>query len=227
MTNEKQHSHHHAQEHDPEEVPRWDAEFWDDRYSGSEALWSGHVNAVVRDEATDLPPGRALDVGCGEGGDALWLAGRGWEVLGVDVSQVALGRAVAHARATGMAERVTFEHRDLLAWSPPAETYDLVVAAFVHLAGDTRREVYAALASAVAPGGTFLVAAHHPNDVGVVPRPPHPELFYTAEDLVADLPGGEGAWKVVTAEARPRPGSHPDGHEVTLHDTVLRARRLG
>ena len=230
MTSEHHHGHSdHADvpEADPQEVPRWDAEFWDERYGSSDALWSGHVNAVVRDEVAEVPAGRALDVGCGEGGDALWLAGHGWQVLGIDVSQVALDRAAAHARETGLKARTTWEHRDLLVWTPPAAAYDLVSVAFVHLAGDSRREVYAGLAGAVAPGGTFLVAAHHPDDLGVVPRPPHPELFFTAEDLVDDLRSGPGSWEVLTAEARPRPGVHPDGHPVTLHDTVLRARRHG
>lgn len=208
-----------------EDAPRWDAAFWDERYGSSDVLWSGHVNAVVRDETAGLPAGRALDVGCGEGGDALWLAGQGWDVVGIDVSQVALDRAAARARDTGLDARTTWEHRDLLAWAPPAAAYDLVSVAFVHLAGDQRRAVYAGLADAVAPGGTFLVAAHHPSDLGVVPRPPHPELFFTAEDLVDDLLGGPGTWEVVTAEARPRPGQHPEGNPVTLHDTVLRARR--
>ena len=71
------------------------------------------------------------------------------------------------------------------------------------------------------------MAAHHPSDLEVVPRPPHPELFFTAEELVSDLRGGSQAWDIVTAEARPRPGHHPDGHPVTLHDTVMRARRRG
>jgi SAM-dependent methyltransferase len=208
-------------------TPRWDAEFWDERYGSSPALWSGHVNAVVRAEVATLGPGRALDVGCGEGGDALWLAEQGWDVLGVDVSRVALDRAATRARESGMSGRTSWEHRDLLTWSPPAATYDLVTAAFVHLAGDLRRQVYESLAKAVAPGGTLLVVAHHPDDLGVVPRPPHPELFFTAQELVDDLHIAPGSWEVVTAEARPRPGRHPEGHRVTLHDTVLRARRRG
>jgi SAM-dependent methyltransferase len=225
------HEHRHAAEgrregeRTPETAPRWDAAFWDERYGSSTALWSGHVNAVVRDELAGLPPGRALDVGCGEGGDALWLAERGWDVVGVDVSQVALDRARAQARARGLDARTTWERRDLLAWTPPHAAYALVSVAFVHLGAGDRRQVYAGLAEAVAPGGTFLVAAHHPRDLGVVPRPPHPELFFTAEELAADLQGGPGSWEILTAEARPRPGRHPDGHPVTLHDTVLRARR--
>ena len=116
-------------------------------------------------------------------------------------------------------------HR-LTLWSvQAAAAASLVQVAFLHLAGDQRREVYANLARAVAPGGTFLVAAHHSSDLEVVPRPPHADLYFTAEELAADLHSGPGSWEVVTAEARPRPGHHPDGHPVTLHDTVLRARR--
>jgi SAM-dependent methyltransferase len=209
------------------ETPRWDAAFWDERYGSSPELWSGHVNAVVRDEVAGLSAGRALDVGCGEGGDALWLADRGWEVLGVDVSRVALDRAAARARDTGLDARTTWEQHDLLAWTPSPSSYDLVNVAFLHLGAQDRRAVYAGLAGAVAVDGTFLVAAHHPSDLGVVPRPPHPELFFTADELVTDLRSGAGSWEVVSAEARPRPGHHPEGHPVTLHDTVLRARRLG
>jgi SAM-dependent methyltransferase len=224
MTGEHRHGHQDASA--GAEAPRWDADFWDDRYSSSDALWSGHVNAVVRDELAGLPAGRALDVGCGEGGDALWLAEQGWQVTGIDVSQVALDRAARRARAVGLESRTTWEHRDLLAWAPPVAAYDLVSVAFVHLADGDRRQVYAELAAAVAPGGTFLVGAHHPDDLGVVPRPAHPDLYFTADQLADDLRGGSGEWEILTAEARPRTGRHPEGHQVTLHDTVLRARRL-
>ena len=226
-----EHGHHHGDGHghehapEPGERPRWDASFWDERYSSSPSLWSGHVNAVVSDETATLAPGRALDVGCGEGGDALWLAERGWTVLGVDVSQVAVDRAAARALEVGLQDRAAFEVRDLMAWAPPAGGYDLVSVSFVHLPTDDRRPVYAGLAAAVAVGGTFLVAAHHPSDLGVVPRPPYPDLFFTPEDLVADLGSWAGSWEVVTAEARPRPATH-DGQDVTIADTVLRARRL-
>ncbi len=220
-----QHDHDHEHGDGGGDRPRWDASFWDERYGASEALWSGHVNAVVRDEVAGLAPGLALDVGCGEGGDALWLAEQGWQVVGVDVSQVALDRAAARAAATDLADRTTWELRDLLAWAPPVATYDLVMAAFIHLTTDDRRTAYNALAEAVAPGGTFLVAAHDPSDLGVVPRPPYPDLFFTAEELARDLPGGSDAWDVVVAEARPRAATHPDGHPITVHDAVLNARR--
>jgi SAM-dependent methyltransferase len=213
----------HDGEHGPR--PRWDAAFWDERYSSAPLIWSGHVNAALREEVEGLPAGQALDVGCGEGGDALWLAERGWDVLGVDVSQVALGRAAARALEMGLDAKTSWEVRDLLTWTPAETTYDLVNVAFIHLAAHDRRTVYAGLAAAVATGGTFLVLAHHPSDLGVVPRPRDPDLFFTAEDLVKDLGESPGSWEVVTAEARARPGHHPEGHAVTLHDTVLRARR--
>ncbi|MGD9955503.1 MAG: class I SAM-dependent methyltransferase [Candidatus Nanopelagicales bacterium] len=225
MGEHHEHEHHHGATEAAGDRPRWDAAFWDERYSSSDSLWSGHVNAVVRDEVEGLEPGRAIDVGCSEGGDALWLASRGWTVLGVDVSQVAVDRAAARAAEVGLAAAATFEVRDLMAWTPPASSYDLVSVSVVHLPADDRRTVYAGLAAAVAVGGTFLVAAHHPSDIGVVPRPPYPDLFFTPEDLVADLQAGEGEWEIVTAEARPRSATH-DGHDVTIADTVLRARRL-
>ncbi len=214
----------HNHDDDAISMDRWTAEAWDERYGSAPALWSGHVNDVVMAETRDLPAGRALDVACGEGGDALWLAERGWHVEGVDVSQVALDRAAGHAREAGpeIAERLSWVQRDVLTWQPPAAAYDLVYLSFLHLPSTVRRPVYAALADAVAPGGTFLVVGHHPLDIGVVPRPPEPDLFFTAEDLVAEL---DGRWEIVTSEARARPGRHPDGWDVTIHDTVLRASR--
>ena len=219
------HADHHHHDHEiTESMDRWTSEFWDERYASAPALWSGNANAVVMAETSDLPPGRALDVGCGEGGDAYWLAARGWHVDGVDVSQVALDRAAGHAADAGpeIAERLSWTQRDLLAWQPAAAAYDLVYLSFLHLPSTARLPVYTGLADAVAHGGTFLVVAHHPLDIGVVPRPPEPDLYFTAEDLVAEL--GDG-WEIVTSEARARPGRHPDGWDVTIHDTVLRATR--
>lgn len=217
-------SDHHHDHEITEPMERWTADFWDERYGSAPALWSGNANAVVMAETIDLAPGRALDVGCGEGGDAFWLAARGWHVDGVDVSQVALDRAAGHARDVGreIAERLSWTQRDVLAWQPPSAAFDLVYLSFLHLPSKARLPVYTGLADAVAHGGTFLVVAHHPLDIGVVPRPPEPDLYFTAEDLAAEL--GEG-WEIVTSEARGRPGRHPDGWDVTLHDTVLRATR--
>src|SRR5690606_32808899 len=103
--------------------------FWEDMYRAREGVWSGHVNAAVADVAGALPPGRAIDLGAGEGGDALWLAERGWTVTGVDVSPTALARAQAAAERAGLSERITWVAADLHTWRP-AERVDLVTAAF-------------------------------------------------------------------------------------------------
>ena len=111
----------------------------------------------------------------------------------------------------------------MLSWRPPAASYDLVSVTFLHFPPDLRTSVYGALADAVRPGGSFLVVAHHPSDLETtVGRPPEPELFFTPEELVGDL---DGDWDVVTATRRPKTAKDADGHEVTVHDTVLRAQR--
>jgi SAM-dependent methyltransferase len=196
---------------------------WDERYrSHQERIWSGNPNAVLVAETSDLVPGTALDVGCGEGADALWLAARGWQVTGSDISAVALERAAAEADRQGLA--VDWKHEDLLAEPPKPATYDLVSASFIHLPTDQRRSLYAHLASAVARGGTLLIAAHHPSDLHTtIGRPDLPDMFFTPEDLVAELDPDE--WEVQVAEARARAATDHDGNELTIHDTVLRARR--
>jgi SAM-dependent methyltransferase len=204
--------------------PRFTASFWDERYSSADRLWSGNPNPTLVDEVSGLAPGRALEAGCGEGADSLWLARQGWTVTGTDVSEVALRRAAEHTPPE-LAGQVTWRRTDVLDWVPETRTYDLVFTAFMHLPSATRRQVFAGLAEAVAPGGSLVVIAHHPRDLeeGAVPRPPEPDLFYTAEELAEDLVP-IGGWEVRTRDARPRTVTH-EGREVTVHDTVLRAER--
>lgn len=222
-----EHEHSHQPRHEGDHSdwrPHFDSAFWDEHYGSAPALWSGRPNPVLVAEASDLPPGRAIDIGCGEGADALWLAQRGWSVLGVDVSQVALDRAAGPADEAGLGDRIVWEQRDLLTWSPEPRSLDLVSAQFFHLPADLRPRVYDGLAAAVAPGGTFLVVAHHPSDLDTtMPRPPVEELFFTADELAARL--AEDEWEVQLAEARPRTAVDPDGREVAIVDTVLKARR--
>ena len=122
----------HDQHAQPE---RFGEAFWNERYSCTDALWSGNPNRYLVREASGLPPGTALDVGCGEGADVLWLAGRGWRVTGVNLSTVALGRAARHAAEAGpgIAARVDWVHADLIGWDPGAARYDLVSSQYIHL----------------------------------------------------------------------------------------------
>jgi SAM-dependent methyltransferase len=204
----------------------FDQDAWEERYRSSAAVWSGRPNAQLVDEATGLAPGSALDVGSGEGADALWLAARGWQVTGVDFSATALGRAAGHADALGteVAGRVTWQQADLTAWTPPAAAFDLVTAHFMHLPEEQRRALFARLAEAVVPGGTMLVVGHSALDLQTtMHRPDVPGMFWTAGEIADTL--DPAAWEVLVAEDRPRPARDPEGREVTLHDAVLRARR--
>jgi thioredoxin reductase/SAM-dependent methyltransferase len=200
---------------------------WEERYQARPAVWSGQPNAQLVAEAADLPAGRALDVGCGEGADAIWLAGRGWQVDAVDISATALQRAASVAAAQGseIAGRIEFAKADLRVQPPAPGGYDLVTAHFMHLPEQERRELFARLAEAVAPGGVLLIVGHHPSDLHTpgVRRMHFPQMMYTAEDLAADLDQAE--WHIEAAQKRPRAVTGPDGAEAVIHDAVLRARR--
>ncbi|MFJ5924736.1 FAD-dependent oxidoreductase [Kitasatospora sp. NPDC092948] len=135
-------------------------EFWENRYGESEQIWSGRPNASLTREVADLAPGHALDLGCGEGGDAIWLAQQGWQVTAVDISQVALDRAAARAAVEGVADRISWQRTDL-ANAFPTGRYDLVSAQFLHSPAEFPRErVLRHAADAVAPGGTLLIVSH-------------------------------------------------------------------
>lgn len=195
----------------------FDQQWWEERYRSAPALFSGRVNPQLAVEAADLPPGRALDAGCGEGADALWLAERGWDVLAVDISTVALDRAAADAERRGLAGRVRFEQADLTRWTP-AGRFDLVTCSYVHATEAVRGALYARLAGAVATGGTLLLVQHDPREGAAV----HPELldmFATAEELAADL--DPAMWDVVTAAVRPRAAHR---HEQEGHQHEARER---
>jgi SAM-dependent methyltransferase len=173
----------------------------------------------------DLTPGAALDVGSGEGADAIWLASRGWQVTAVDFSTTALQRGEAQAKALGaaVAERINWVHADLTTWEPKGH-FDLVSAQFMHLPATPRQALFVRLATAVAPGGTLLIVGHHLSDLQTtIPRPPMPDLYFTAEEIADFL--DPDRWDVLVADTRPRPASDPEGQETTIHDAVLRARK--
>lgn len=197
---------------------------WEERYSG-DRVWSGRVNVQLEAEAADLAPGRALDVGCGEGGDALWLAQHGWQVTASDFADAALERVADHAAEGGLGDRVETRRIDVRTFEPDGETWDLVTSHFVHLPDGGMVDVVRRLAAAVAPGGTLLVVGHAPSDVHTGLRHGHHSFMHTADQL---LPALDDAWEVEVCESRPRLQAHPEtGEEIDIADAVLRARRIG
>jgi SAM-dependent methyltransferase len=204
-------------------VPTSSEEFWNERYRSAARIWSGNPNPQLVAEVAELTPGRALDVGCGEGADAIWLAQQGWEVVAADISSVALERAAEHARDVGTGARIEWRHVDLVTLPPERAAFDLVSAQFMQLPTEPRTRLFRSLVASVRGGGTLLIVGHHPSDMGSgVRRPPMPEVFYTADDVAQLL---DDAWTVVVNEARPRQATTPEGTEVTIHDAVLRAVR--
>jgi SAM-dependent methyltransferase len=192
-----------------------DQQFWEDLYLGKDQLWSGAPNGALVTEVADLPPGQALDLGCGEGGDALWLAGRGWLVTAVDISRVALERAAA---AAGDA-KVSWTHADLTTYTPPAGAFDLVVSMYGAIPHTAERAVHGMLA-AVAPGGTLLVVGHDLTHLHGHESPFDPKDFHTPGEIAGLL---DDTWTVLVDETRPRVSAPPGTDHV--NDVVLRARK--
>ncbi|MFC7493158.1 MULTISPECIES: SAM-dependent methyltransferase [unclassified Nocardioides] len=212
----------HRHQHDEITREHFEQESWDERYGGEGRTWSGRPNAVLVDEASDLSPGRAVDLGCGEGGDAIWLAEQGWQVTAIDFSDAGLRKAAEHAAERGVADRIEFRHADLRTWAPDGEQWDLVTSCFLHLLDHGMVTATERMAEAVAPGGTLLVAGHHPDDSHTGLRWSLPGVMFTADELV---PAVDADRFEVRAEARPRSETRNDEtHEVT--DAVLVARRL-
>jgi len=205
--------------------PVFDAGFWDERYRSAPQVWSGHPNPQLVAEVAGRSPGRALDVGSGEGADAIWLARRGWEVVAADISGVAVQRGEQHARDADpvAAARIAWRQADLLTCLPEPGSFDLVSVQFMQLPPEPRTRLFTGLAAAVRAGGILLVVGHHPSDLASgVPRPPMPGLFYTSDQIAGLL---DDSWTVEVSESRPRTASMPDGAEVAIHDAVLLATR--
>jgi SAM-dependent methyltransferase len=220
MTHHHSAANHGAHDHGNHDQPAPHGEqAWDERYRTKPEIWSGNPNAVLVAEVADLEPGTALDAGAGEGGDAVWLAARGWQVTAADISSVAIERAAKRASEQGL--DITWLHADL-SKTPAPQTYELVAAHFLHVPKSDQQPLFRHLAAAVAPGGTLLVVGHDLSDMAKLPRPDLLEYGWTAQEVAAALDDG---WTVEAAESRPRQATGPDGTEVTINDAVLRARR--
>lgn len=191
-----------------------DSSSWDERYAGSDLVWSATPNQWVEQVAAGLAPGRVLDLAGGEGRNALWLAERGWQATVVDFSQVGLDRARALAveRFGADDERLVTVRADLLTYPPEPGSFDLVLVVYLHLVAEARRTVLRMAAAAVAPGGRLLVVAHDPTNLTAgVGGPQDPRVLFTGEDVEADIEGtglvierSESVLRTVETENGPR-----------------------
>jgi SAM-dependent methyltransferase len=215
-----------SHDHTPDLSVLYSQEFWDERYRSADMIWSGNPNPHLVATGTDLVPATALDVGSGEGADAIWLASRGWRVTAIDVSTVALGRAAKRATEAGeqVADRITWQQADVLSWDPAPLQFDLVSAQFMLLPRPALGSLHRRLAAAVRPGGTLLIVGHHPSDLETSMGRPHlPDLMFTADEIAAALNPDE--WHIIVAAAPERQAVDPDGQPITIRDAVLRAIR--
>jgi SAM-dependent methyltransferase len=201
---------------------------WDERYSGDGQIWSGDPNVQLVAEASELKPGTALDLGCGEGGDVIWLARRGWTVTGADFSAAGLERAARLAEQAGVAERTDWWRVDAREFDPGGRSYDLVSTQYLHPPDGGMVDVVRRLAGAVAPGGHLLVVGHAPPPSGPSHLGPHePNARHRAMLLATDLlPGLPTNFEALVVEQRPHPHER-HGEHIEIDDSVLLARRRG
>jgi len=221
--------HEHAGEVDP-------AAYWEGQYAESDRRWSGRVNATMAEVVRDLPVGEALDLGCGEGGDAVWLAEQGWRVTAVDLSPTAVARGAVGAQARDVVDRITWIAHDLATWSTN-ESFDLVTASFFHSSVDLpRTEILRRAAAQIRVGGHLLIVSHVFESSEDVPpwawrhredghADPHSVLLTPAQE-VDELGLDPATWEVVLTEIRSREATGPDGKQTaTVKDGVVLARR--
>jgi thioredoxin reductase/SAM-dependent methyltransferase len=210
--------------------------YWEGQYAESQRRWSGGVNSTMAALVSGLPAGDALDLGCGEGGDAAWLAEQGWRVTAVDISPTAVARGGLVAKARGLADRITWIAHDLATWST-SERFDLVTASFFHSTVELpRTEILRRAAGQLRTGGHLLIVSHVFESEQDIPpwawrhreeghADPHSVLLTPAQE-VAELDLDPAGWEVVRTEIRSREASGPDGAETaTVKDGVVLVRR--
>ncbi|QGN32683.1 bifunctional 2-polyprenyl-6-hydroxyphenol methylase/3-demethylubiquinol 3-O-methyltransferase UbiG [Microlunatus sp. Gsoil 973] len=214
--------------------------FWEGRYAEKDRIWSGRVNQVLAEVAAELEPGSVLDLGAGEGADAIWLADKGWRVTAVDISETALSRGRDAADRAGVGDRITFERYDL-AMDFPAGRFDLVSAQYLHSPVEfPRATVLRNAAAAVADGGRLLIVDHgepppwarhhHQNQQGDASEdedrhemPDLPPLAETFDSLALS----PEEWAVERCDSVERQATGPDGQAGTVLDNIILARRIG
>ncbi|MGH2862938.1 MAG: class I SAM-dependent methyltransferase [Solirubrobacteraceae bacterium] len=213
--------------HDQHATPRpptemFEPEPWDERYSGQEDVWSGAPNPQLVVEVSKLAAGSALDVGCGEGGDVIWLAQRGWSVTGADFSQNGLARAARHAEQAGVAEHIDWWQVDARELTADGRAYDLVTTHFLHPREGGMVDVVRRLAEMVAPRGHLLVVGHAPPAGTLIPAAdPRRRAMFLANQLLPALPDD---FQAAVVEQRPRTVTR-EGRTIDIDDSTLLARR--
>ncbi|OBJ01065.1 bifunctional 2-polyprenyl-6-hydroxyphenol methylase/3-demethylubiquinol 3-O-methyltransferase UbiG [Mycobacterium sp. 1465703.0] len=199
-------------------------QFWEERYRSVERAWSGRVNPRLVEVAAGLPTGRALDLGCGEGADALWLAEHGWEVVAVDVSATALQRATEAASARNLLAHIDFQRHDLNESFPPG-MFDLISAQYFHSPARLDREtVLRRAASRVNHGGVLLIVDHG----AAPPWACHDDHHFAGiDEVLASLQLEATQWTRLRTEAAHREMVGPNGEVGTMADNIIALRRVG
>ncbi|MCW1250417.1 class I SAM-dependent methyltransferase [Acaricomes phytoseiuli] len=234
--------------HDP--APQNPVDFWNQLYAEAPAIWSGRPNQSMTEVVSQLTPGRALDLGCGEGGDSLWLAGQGWQVTGVDISHTAVERARQAAEAAGIApEQVRWLVQDLGVWDFGVEAgepeYDLITACFMQSAVEMpRARILQRAAGRIRPGGHLLIVSHasapwSAEGTDSADEAEHPEhsdhenqqtpVFPSPEEDLSALfaepePLVPEQWRIHRADIRLRESVHED-HAGHVEDSVVLLQR--
>ena len=203
-----------------------DARAWDERYAGTELLWSGTPNQFVAEELAGLSPGRVLDLAAGEGRNALWLADRGWRVTAVDFSQVGLEKGRLLAERHGL--DIRWVCADVLTYEPGPDPFDLVVLAYLQLTADERRTAVRSAFGSLRTGGTFFLVAHDSTNLTEgTGGPPDPTVLFTAEEVLSDLDGER--FEVERADRVPRLVQPDEAHRGaparTAYDALVRLVR--
>lgn len=229
MNHEHTHEHGVAHEHEPaaEANP---AAFWEEMYAGSEPVWSGRVNETLAQIVADLTPGNSLDLGCGEGGDVLWLAERGWEAAGIDLSETAIRRAQAEAADRGFTH-ARFYAADLSQWADrpdalggPIGPFELITASFFQSPLKLQRaRILRAALTRIAAGGHLVLVSHAPPREDASVAPSH---FVTPEEELEVLGLDPNAWRVLVSEVRGRSAEY-NGETHALDDAVTVVQRIG
>ncbi len=206
-----------------------EAEYWDGRYSAKELVWSAGPNLFLPPEVEGMAPGTAVDLACGEGRNAIWLAEQGWDVTGVDFSEVAIEKAAAIADRSGVS--VKWVCADVTTWQPgsrPGATtagFDLVIAFYLQVASVARKLVVANAARLLGPGGVMVVVAHDSaNLTHGVGGPQDPKVLYTAAEVERDIASTGLGIQIERAETVERV---VEGAEPPALDCFVRARRPG